>query len=147
MITILFSVIMKEWAEKLQSEANFDVVCGIPMAGMPFGTMISYLTQKPMIFIRKQPKGHGMNKLIEGGDVKGKKVLIVDDLVSSGFSKEFAINELRKEGAEVTHLSVLIDRREDDEKAVEWEKTNAVSVISLFKLKVDEILSFQKKST
>lgn len=142
----LFSTIMKQWADKIQSEADFDIVCGIPMAGMPFGTMISYFSKKPMIFIRKQSKGHGLNKLIEGGEVKGKKVLIVDDLVSSGFSKEFAINELRKEGAEVTHLSVLIDRRENDIEAVEWEKTNKVVVVSLFKLKTDEIYSYHKTS-
>lgn len=142
----LFSSIMKQWAEKIQSEADFDVVCGIPMAGMPFGTMISFFTKKPMIFIRKQPKGHGMNKLIEGGTVKGKKVLIVDDLVSSGFSKEFAINELRKEGAEVNYLSVLIDRRENDEEALLWDQKNSVSVVSLFKLKAEELLAFNKNS-
>ena len=134
---------MKEWTDKLLSEADFDVVCGIPMAGMPFATMIAYLSKKPMIFIRKQAKGHGLNKLIEGGEVVNKKVLIVDDLVSSGFSKEFAIKELRKEGAIISNLTVLIDRREDDKIASEWDLINSVKVISLFKLKAKEISKFK----
>lgn len=140
----LFSLLMKEWSDKLLAEVEFDIVCGIPMAGMPFGTMISYFTKKPMIFIRKQAKNHGRNKLIEGGDVKGKKVLIVDDLISSGFSKEFAIEELRKEGANVSDLAVLIDRRENDTESAQWDDKNAVTVRSLFKLKADEIKSFHK---
>lgn len=139
-----FSTVMEQFAEKLLSETDFDVVCGIPLAGLPFATMVAYYTKKPLVLIRKTPKDHGLKKMIEGGDVKGKKVLVIDDLVSSGFSKEFAIEELRKEEAVVTTLGVIIDRREDRTKAQQWEKSKEVKVVSLFQLPAEEILAYRK---
>ena len=141
-----FSSIMKQLADKLTQEGEkFDIICGIPMAGMPFATLIAYFLNKPVIFIRKAPKDHGLNKLIEGGDVKGKKVLVIDDLVSTGFSKEFAIEELRKEGALVDTLCVILDRRENRSEAKVWEEQKKVKVFSLFTLSKDEILVYKKK--
>lgn len=139
-----FSEIMNQLTQKLLKESEFDIVCGIPTAGLSFGTLIAYFSKKPLIFIRKEPKDHGLGKLIEGGEVKGKKVLIVDDLISSGFSKEFAIKELRKEGATVTTLGVIVDRRAINNESKEWEEKNAVKVVSLFRLSSEEILAYRK---
>ena len=139
-----FSSVMKQLADKLVNETDFDVVCGIPLAGLPFATLIAYFSKKPLILIRKTPKDHGLKKLIEGGDVAGKKVLLIDDLVSSGFSKEFAIEALRTEGASVDALGVIIDRRENREEAQKWEKAQEVKVVSLFQLSSQEILSYRK---
>lgn len=140
-----FSTIMKQLADKIEQESvKFDIICGIPMAGMPFATLIAYYLKKPLIFIRKTPKDHGLNKLIEGGDVKGKKVLVIDDLVSTAFSKEFAINELRKEGAFVDTLCVILDRRENRSEAQSWEEHQKVKVFSLFTLSRAEILAYKK---
>ena len=68
----------------------------------------------------------------------------MDDLISSGFSKEFAIKELRKEGATVTTLGVIVDRRAINNESKEWEEKNAVKVVSLFRLSSEEILAYRK---
>ncbi len=141
---VFFSTVTKQLAEKFENELEFDVICGIPMAGMPFATLIAYFLKKPLVFIRKSPKDHGLNKLIEGVDVKGKKVLIIDDLVSTGFTKEFAIDELRKEGALVDTLGVILDRRENESDSKVWEEAKKVKVACLFKLSKEEILAFKK---
>ena len=138
-----FATIMKQLSNTLAS-TDFDIVCGIPLAGLPFATLIAHFSNKPLILIRKTPKDHGLKKLIEGGSVKGKKVLLIDDLVSSGFSKEFAIKELRKEGAIVTTLGVVIDRRENRTEAKQWEDQNMVEVVSLFQLSSDDIMTYRK---
>ena len=72
-------------------------------------------------------------------------VLVIDDLVSTGFSKQFAIEELRKEGALVDTLCVILDRRENRSEAKVWEEQKKVKVFSLFTLSKDEILVYKKK--
>jgi orotate phosphoribosyltransferase len=80
---------------------------------MPFGIMIANQLNKPFYILRKIPKKHGLRKMIEGEIKKGQKILLVDDLISNGFSKLFAINALREEGAQVENLFVIIDRTLD----------------------------------
>ncbi|HEC36801.1 hypothetical protein LCGC14_0519600 [marine sediment metagenome] len=55
-------------------------------------------------------KEYGLKKMVEGEIANGQKLLLVDDLISSGFSKLFAINALREEGANLEDLFVFIDR-------------------------------------
>jgi orotate phosphoribosyltransferase len=142
--TEFFAHIMKEFSDQLISKVNFDIVCGIPMAGIPFATLIAFFTKKPLIFIRKIPKDHGLKKLIEGGNVNEKNVLIIDDLISSGFSKEFAIEELRKEGATVTALAVIVDRREQNNLSLDWENKQRIKVHSFIQLSSEDILEYRK---
>ena len=85
----------------------------IPLAGIPFGTLIAFQLHKPFYILRKEPKKHGLKKLIEGEIKEGQKILLVDDLISSGFSKLFAINALREEGAIVENLFVFINRTQE----------------------------------
>lgn len=93
---------------------------------MPFGIMIASQLNKPFYILRKEPKKHGLKKMIEGEIKKGQKILLVDDLISNGFSKLFAINALREEGAEVENLFVFIDRTEGD--LADFEKQHLIKV-------------------
>ena len=139
----LFQDITKKLGEKSQT-MKFDNIAGIPTAGVPFGTTLAVLLQKPLIQIRKEPKDHGMGKMIEGISVKGKKVLLVDDLISSGSSKEFALQLLRDAGATVDDLLVIVDRRIDEQASKAWEQAMKVKVSSIYKLSAEEILTFGK---
>lgn len=84
-----------------------DVVCGGETAGIPFAAWISHMANLPMSYVRKQPKGFGKNKLIEGADVRNKKVLLVEDLITDGGSKSGFINSIRQNGGSVEHLFVI----------------------------------------
>src|SRR5579875_587055 len=87
---------------------SFDVIGGIEAAGIPHSAALGYAMQKPSIFIRKQPKEHGKRARIEGGDVRGKRVLLVEDLVTTGSSSLSGVQALRDAEAIVTDCLAII---------------------------------------
>lgn len=88
---------------------NIDVVAGGETAGIPYASFVSHLIKKPMIYIRKQPKGYGGTKQIEGILEAGKRVLLVEDLITDGLSKlRFNIG-IRGAGAKMTHCLCIFD--------------------------------------
>jgi orotate phosphoribosyltransferase len=111
----------------------FDAIVGIPMAAVPFATLLAYKLKKPYYILRKEPKKHGLKKMIEGTIKKGTTILLVDDLISSGFSKVYAIEALREEEAVVEHLFVYIDRT--PEGLQEFEKEQDIQVHYLLNAK------------
>jgi orotate phosphoribosyltransferase len=86
----------------------FDVIGGIEAAGIPHSAALGYWMQRPSIFIRKQAKEHGKRARIEGGDVEGKRVLLIEDLVTTGSSSLSGVQALRDAGAVVTDCLAII---------------------------------------
>ena len=84
-----------------------DYVAGGETAGIPYAAWIAAGTDKPMLYVRKKPKGFGRDAQIEGFLEKGKNVLLVEDLATDGGSKINFINALRDAGAEVTDIFVV----------------------------------------
>jgi orotate phosphoribosyltransferase len=92
---------------------KIDVVAGGETAGIPYASFVAHLIQKPMIYIRKQPKGYGGTKQIEGILEAGKRVLLVEDLITDGLSKlRFNIG-IRGAGARMTHCLCVFDYASD----------------------------------
>jgi orotate phosphoribosyltransferase len=92
---------------------KIDVVAGGETAGIPYASFVAHLIQKPMIYIRKQPKGYGGTKQIEGILEAGKRVLLVEDLITDGLSKlRFNIG-IRGSGAKMTHCVCVFDYASD----------------------------------
>lgn len=88
--------------------ANIDYVAGGETAGIPFAAYISDRLDKPMLYVRKKPKGFGRMAQIEGCmDEDGKKVILVEDLQTDGGSKKVFIDALRESGAIVEHSFVV----------------------------------------
>ncbi len=87
---------------------GFDVIGGIEAAGIPHSAALGYAMERPSVFIRKQPKEHGRKARIEGGDVSGKRVLLVEDLVTTGGSSLSGVQALRDAGATVTDCLAII---------------------------------------
>jgi orotate phosphoribosyltransferase len=85
-----------------------DVVGGVEAAGIPHSAALGYAMQRPSVFIRKEAKEHGTKKRVEGGDVTGLRVVLVEDLVTTGGSSIAAIEALRSEGAVVTDMLAII---------------------------------------
>ncbi len=79
-----------------------DVVAGTATAGIPHAAFIAQKLNIPMVYVRAEPKGHGKGNQIEGKITRGQKVLIIEDLVSTGGSSIRVAQALRKVGAEVT---------------------------------------------
>lgn len=91
---------------------NFERVAGIPVAGIPFTSLIACNLKKPFLYIRKGVRLHGRQRRIEGILAPGDRVLLVDDLVTSGLSLRKAAKAIVAEGGVVTDAVVLLDRQE-----------------------------------
>jgi orotate phosphoribosyltransferase len=92
---------------------NIDVVAGGETAGIPYASFVSHLIKKPMIYIRKQPKGYGGTKQIEGNLEAGQRVLLVEDLITDGLSKMRFNIGIRGAGAKMTHCLCVFDYASD----------------------------------
>ena len=89
---------------------GIDALAGLEMGGIPIATMLSQLTGLPALYVRKKAKEYGTCKIAEGGLVKGRKLLIVEDVVTVGGAILDAAKALRAEGAELAHVVCVIDR-------------------------------------
>ena len=78
-----------------------EAVAGVATAGIPQGALVADVLDLPFLYVRPKPKDHGMENLIEGKITKGQKIVVIEDLVSTGGSSLKAVEALRKAGAEV----------------------------------------------
>lgn len=78
-----------------------DAIAGVATAGIPQGVLLANALDLPFLYVRPKPKDHGMENLIEGKVVKNQKVVVVEDLVSTGGSSLKATEALRDAGLSV----------------------------------------------
>jgi len=110
---------------------NFQRIAGLPTAGIPYGAVLAFRTKKPFLYVRKGVKTHGRERRIEGLLSPGERVLIVDDLITTGKSTLEAIEAVRCESGVVNDAVVLIDR---EEGGVDALKANGVTLHSFLKI-------------
>lgn len=91
---------------------NFERVAGIPIAGIPFASLIAYNLKKPFLYVRKGVRLHGRQRKIEGILTPGDSVLLIDDLITTGLSLRKASEAIMAEGGLVKNAVVLLDREE-----------------------------------
>jgi orotate phosphoribosyltransferase len=98
---------------------NFDRVAAVPIAGIPFASQIAYNLKKPFLYVRKGAKLHGRERRVEGVLVSGEKVLLIDDLVTTGLSLIEAAESVRAEGGITTDAVAFLDREEGGKELLE----------------------------
>jgi orotate phosphoribosyltransferase len=86
---------------------NVEAIAGVATAGIPQGALLANDLDLPFIYIRSKPKGHGMENMIEGKVVPGQKVVVVEDLISTGGSSLKATQDLRNAGFEVLGMVAI----------------------------------------
>ena len=102
-----------------EKKIDNELIAGGETAGIPYAAFISQKIKKPMIYIRKKPKGFGINKQIEGEFKKNQSTLLVEDLATDGGSKITFVNAIREAGLIVKDIFVIFyydifDFRESD---------------------------------
>jgi uridine monophosphate synthetase len=107
----LLASVAERYAEILDS-LDADRVAGVPYAALPIGTAVSLSSGRPMIYPRKEVKEYGLQRGIEGVWNPGERVVIVEDLVTSGGSTLRSVERLREAGLIVEDAIVLIDREQ-----------------------------------
>jgi len=95
----------KEEIEKRYPEV--EAIAGVATAGIPQGALIADAMELPFIYVRSKAKGHGMTNMIEGEVRKGQKVVVIEDLISTGGSSIKAALALREAGIEVLGLGSI----------------------------------------
>ena len=137
--------IVDQLAKKVETDIGLDiidVVAGGETAGIPYAAFVSQKIHKPMIYVRKDPKGYGRTKQVEGILEPGQRVLLVEDLVTDGMSKlRFNIG-IRAEKARITHCLCVFEYSSDRLELHEGRKNLAQHEIQLHTLvNWDDVLS------
>lgn len=97
------------FAELIENSGlEFDVIAGVAVGGVPHSSALAYHTGRPSVFVRKEAKEHGKGQRVEGGDVDGQRILLVEDLVTTGGSSLSGIEALRQEGAIVSDCLAIV---------------------------------------
>ena len=109
-------LLLKEIAEQMKNliPKNVDALAALEMGGIPIGTALSLATGLPCAFIRKTAKDYGTCQYAEGIEVKGKKLCIIEDVITSGGQVLLSASDLRKSGATVDHVLCVINRGGQD---------------------------------
>jgi orotate phosphoribosyltransferase len=92
-----------------QNFADVEAIAGVATAGIPQGALVADELQLPFAYVRPKPKEHGMENLIEGKLSKGQKVVVVEDLVSTGGSSLKSVQALRDAGVEVLGMVCIFN--------------------------------------
>ena len=98
-----------DYAEQYIKQNNlcFEILAGGETAGIPYAAFLAERLQKPMIYIRKKPKGFGKNQQIEGNFNDNQKAILIEDLTTDGASKVVFIEVLRKFNINVSDIFVI----------------------------------------
>jgi orotate phosphoribosyltransferase len=110
---------------------NFDRIAGVPLAGIPFASQIAYNLKKPFLYVRKSIRHHGRQRRVEGILISGDRVLLVDDLVTTGLNLKKAAESIRAEGGVVNEAVAFLDREEGGKEKLE---RSGIKVHTLLKI-------------
>jgi len=89
---------------------DIDALAGLEMGGVPLAVVLSQVTGLPTRFVRKEAKTYGTERLAEGGEIEGMRLLIVEDVITTGGQVRASAADLRARGAVVDQVVCVIDR-------------------------------------
>lgn len=116
-----------------------EVLAGLEMGGIPVVTALSLQSKLPAAFVRKKAKEYGTAKLAEGAEIKGKKVCVVEDVITTGGQVILSTQDLREAGAIVEDVICVIERNPEAREKLEGI---GVRVHSLFTM--EELIEASK---
>ncbi|MFP7477704.1 orotate phosphoribosyltransferase [Terribacillus saccharophilus] len=101
------TAIARQFQEKLADLPDTDIIAGCATGGIPHAAWLADKANLPMIYVRSSKKGHGKGNQIEGSDVAGKHVVVIEDLISTGGSVINTVQALQEAGAIVTKVLAI----------------------------------------
>ena len=121
---------------------NFDAVASVPTGGLVIASSLAFEMVKPVVYVRSQAKEHGTGKLVEGLVSNGMRVLVVDDVATTGGSVINGIKELKKAGAKISDAYVIVNRLEGAKEGLQKEGVTLHHLLDVFE--IAKILHEQK---
>ena len=113
------------------SDKSFDRISGIPLAGMAFAVLAAFHLNKPFLYVRQKRRLRGRERKVEGVLMPGDRVLLIDDLVTTGLTLERTASTIKAEGGVVTDAFVLLDREEGGKERL---ARNGITLHSVLKI-------------
>jgi len=113
---------------------SFDSLVSVPTGGLVIASALAIETVKSIIYVRNKPKSYGTSKSIEGKIHEGMKVLMIDDVATTGSSVINAIKLLKEAKINVTDAYVVVDRMEGAGKALKEEEVNLHSITNIMQI-------------
>ncbi len=110
---------------------NFDRMAGVPLTGIIFASQVAYNLKKPFLYVRKGVRLNGRERRVEGLLVSGDRVLLIDDLVTTGLTLKKAAEAVRAEGGVVTDAVVFLDREEGGNQLLEKNGINLRALLRI----------------
>lgn len=122
-------------AAEIAGLAEFDTVAGVAVGGVPLAVAVALHSNRPYAIVRQAEKAHGKSGTIIGS-VSGRRVLLVEDVTTSGGSALYGVRALRRAGAIVEQVVTVVDREEGADGAFRDEKVELLALV-----KASEILA------
>jgi orotate phosphoribosyltransferase len=130
-----------EESKSIIEKIYFDAIAGIPTGGLAWASFFAFYFKKPLLYVRKDAKEYGLKKEIEGSIREKSKVLIIDDVCTTGNNILFACQKLRNNNYSVDEAFVIVDRNEGGREVL---KENSIRLHYLFTL--EEIIKILDKN-
>jgi len=121
---------------------NFESIVSVPTGGLVIASALAIETVKPLIYVRSKPKDYGTSKSVEGKIHDGMKVVMIDDVATTGGSVVNAIKSLTEVNVPVKDAYVIVDRMEGADKALAELGVKMHSILNI--LQIAEVLYEQK---
>lgn len=110
---------------------GYDLIAGMELGAVPLIVALSLETGVPYVIVRKEIKGHGTRKKIEGGEVKDKHVLVIEDVTTSGGSVVKTIQILRGNNAKVDKVLAVVDRGNNIKERLQQLEVDFIPLIQV----------------
>jgi orotate phosphoribosyltransferase len=117
-----------------------QVLAGLELGGVPIATALSLRTGLPAAFVRKEAKAYGTARLAEGAEIRGQRVTVIEDVITTGGQVVISTGQLRSLGAIVEHVVCVIDRSPDHGAALAAEGLTMTSLLTRAQLDAAEAL-------
>ncbi len=110
---------------------DVDAVAGLELGGVPLAAVLSQVSGLPARFVRKEAKTYGTCRLAEGGEVAGCRLVVIEDIVSSGGQVVGSCRALRERGAEIVAVLCVVDRESGGAATIAAEGLELKSVFTM----------------
>jgi orotate phosphoribosyltransferase len=132
-------VVIEAFAVALPKDDDV-VIAGVESAGIPHSSALAFAVAKPSVFVRKAARDHGLGRRIEGGDVAGRSVVLIEDMVTTGGSSLSAVKALREAGARAGDCLAIITYGFAEAQAAFMAADCQLTTLTTFDIVVDEAL-------
>lgn len=130
--------IVKNAFVEISQTFDFEVVAGVATAGIPHGALLADAVEKPFIYVRDKAKEHGRQNQIEGEVQAGQKILVIEDLISTGGSSIKAVHALKEIGCEVVGTLAIFSYLFEEASAIFQAENVPLATLSNYDILLEE---------